>query len=43
MLGMVFDALADLVDKLGHVDQAISFEETALRYKYLWGGQRPYP
>jgi tetratricopeptide (TPR) repeat protein len=38
MLGMVFDALADLVDKLGHVDQAISFEETALRYKYLWGG-----
>ena len=37
MLGMVFGALADLVDKLGHVDQAISFEETALRYKYLWG------
>ena len=29
MLGMVFSALADLKDRLGQVDQAISFEETA--------------
>lgn len=36
-LGVVFSALADLVDKLGQKDQAISFEETALRYKYIFG------
>lgn len=36
-LGVVFSALADLVDKFGQKDQAISFEETALRYKYIFG------
>jgi tetratricopeptide (TPR) repeat protein len=36
-LSAVFSALADLTDKLGQADQAISFEETALRYKYLFG------
>ena len=34
---MVFSALADLMNELGQVDQAISFEETALRYKYIFG------
>jgi tetratricopeptide (TPR) repeat protein len=37
MLGRVFSALADLEDELGRVDQAATFEETALRYKYLAG------
>ena len=37
MLGMVFTAMADLVDDLGQVDQAIGFEETAQRYSYLFG------
>jgi len=36
-LGKVFTALADLEDELGHGQQAIAFEETALRYKYLGG------
>ena len=36
-LGMVFNALADLVCELGQRDQAISFEETAIRYFYLLG------
>lgn len=36
-LGMVFSALADLISILGRIDQAISFEETALRYSYLFG------
>jgi hypothetical protein len=37
MLGQVFSALADLKDKLGQQDQAISFEKTALRYNYISG------
>lgn len=37
MLGKVFSALADLMDNISQVDQAIGFEETALRYKYLFG------
>ncbi len=37
MLGKVFSALADLVDKMGRREQAISFEEMALRYKYIFG------
>ena len=37
MLGMVFSALASLRAELGQVDQAISFEEAALRYKYIYG------
>jgi hypothetical protein len=37
MLGMVFGALADLKAHLGHIDQAGSFEEAALRYKYIFG------
>jgi tetratricopeptide (TPR) repeat protein len=36
-LGMVFNALADLVSELGQRDQAISFGETAIRYFYLLG------
>jgi tetratricopeptide (TPR) repeat protein len=36
-LGKVFSALADLVDDMGRIVQAISFEEMALRYKYLFG------
>lgn len=36
-LGMVFNALADLVNELGQRDQAISFGETAIRYFYLLG------
>ncbi|MGV8126569.1 MAG: hypothetical protein ACP5PV_05095 [Methanothrix sp.] len=36
-LGMVFSALAHLMDNLGRTEQAISFEETALRYSYLFG------
>ena len=36
-LSAVFSALADLRDELGQVDQAVSFEEMALRYKYLFG------
>jgi tetratricopeptide (TPR) repeat protein len=34
-LGRAFSGLADLEDELGHRDQAIWFEETALRYTYL--------
>jgi tetratricopeptide (TPR) repeat protein len=37
MLGMVFSALADLRNESGQVDQAVSFEEAALRYKYIFG------
>jgi tetratricopeptide (TPR) repeat protein len=37
MLGGVFSAMADLEGALDHWAQAISFEETALRYKYLVG------
>jgi tetratricopeptide (TPR) repeat protein len=36
-LGIVFSALADLMDRAGQIEQAISFEEMALRYKYLFG------
>ena len=36
-LSAVFSSLANLVDKLGQADQAISFEETALLYSYLFG------
>jgi tetratricopeptide (TPR) repeat protein len=36
-LGMIFSALADLKYNLGQADQAISFEETSLRYSYLFG------
>jgi tetratricopeptide (TPR) repeat protein len=36
-LGRVFSALADLEDKLGHQDDAISLEQAALRYKYAAG------
>ncbi len=36
-LGKVFSALADLEDRLGHPRQALAFEKTALRYKYLAG------
>src|SRR5262249_8235114 len=37
MLGMVFSALADLEDDLGHPATARHFEETAFRYKYVQG------
>ncbi len=37
MLGVVFAAIADLRDRLGQKDQAISLEETALRYNYILG------
>jgi tetratricopeptide (TPR) repeat protein len=37
MLGMVFGALADLAIRQGHGDQAVDFEETALRYSYIFG------
>ena len=37
MIGMVFNAFANIKYLAGQVDQAISFEETALRYKYLSG------
>jgi tetratricopeptide (TPR) repeat protein len=36
-LGKVFSALANVMDRKGQVDQAVSFEETALRYKYRSG------
>jgi tetratricopeptide (TPR) repeat protein len=36
-LDAVFDGLAHLMDKLGDVEQAISFEKTALRYSYIFG------
>jgi tetratricopeptide (TPR) repeat protein len=36
-LGLVFSALADLEYQLSHHQQAITFEETALRYTYLAG------
>ncbi len=34
MLGLVFGALADLEDRLGHRDRAIRHVQSALRYKY---------
>ena len=37
MLGMVFTALADLADEQGRGDRAVDFEETALRYGYIFG------
>ena len=37
MLGMVFGALSDLEFQLGHLDQAISFNETAMRFGYVYG------
>lgn len=39
-LGRVFSALADLEDRLAHIDQAIRFEEAALSYKYVLGDPR---
>jgi hypothetical protein len=36
-LGAIFSALAILEDGLAHPQQAIAFQETALRYKYLAG------
>jgi tetratricopeptide (TPR) repeat protein len=36
-LGVVFSALADLMYEFGRKDQAVTFQETALRYKYLFG------
>ncbi|MGO8960242.1 MAG: hypothetical protein ACLQFR_23160 [Streptosporangiaceae bacterium] len=36
-LGLVFSALADLEDRLGHRDPAIRHEQTALRYSYAVG------
>ena len=36
-LGKVFSALADLENNLGHGDQAVRHEQTALRYKYREG------
>jgi hypothetical protein len=35
-LSVIFSALANLRHELGRVDQAVSFEETALRYRYLF-------
>ena len=37
-LGLVFGALADLEDQLGHRDRAIRHEQTAVRYEYADGG-----
>jgi tetratricopeptide (TPR) repeat protein len=36
-LGVVFTALANLMNESGQVDQAVSFQETGLRYSYLFG------
>jgi tetratricopeptide (TPR) repeat protein len=36
-LGIVFSALADLEDKLGHRGESVRYEQTALRYKYHAG------
>ena len=36
-LGMVFTAFANLMNESGQVDQAVSFQETGLRYSYIFG------
>jgi tetratricopeptide (TPR) repeat protein len=37
LLGKVFTALSTVEETGGHHQQAVSFEQTALRYKYLFG------